>query len=230
MERIDKAEIKNLRTRNLRYKKPALASFGYDAIATEMWEIIGAIEDVQWFLDDGDETLLNALDGDDEAEWEFRMAFADMAAKADQFRMLWDELVDKQSFDDYTVALIGNRYKLIGYDWEEEDYVSLFSYQSELAFTEAGKRVMRHTKADMLSTIGVCMGIMIAFLDLRQSYDYLKATFDILRDENTSLLQTVKEIDALYAKAEEDGFRSWRGVTAEFDRILANLPDRAWIE
>lgn len=81
MERIDKAEIKNLRTRNLRYKKPALASFGYDAIATEMWEIIGAIEDVQWFLDDGDETLLNALDGDNEAEWEFRMAFADLAAK-----------------------------------------------------------------------------------------------------------------------------------------------------
>ena len=230
MERIEKSEIKSRRTRNLRYKKPALASFGYDAIVAEMWEIIGAIEDVQWFIDDGDETLLNALDGDNEAEWEFRMAFADLAAKADRFHELWDEMVDKQAFDDYTVALIGNRYKLIGYDWDEEDYYSLFGYEKDLAFTEAGKRVMRHTKADMLSNIGMCMGIMIAFLDLRQSYDYLKATFDILRDENTSLLQTLKEIQDLYAKAAAENFYSWRDATRQFDRMLANLPDHVWIE
>lgn len=138
--------------------------------------------------------------------------------------------MDKQAFDDYTVALIGNRYKLIGYDWEEEDYYSLFGYEKDLAFTEAGKRVTRHTKADMLSNIGMCMGIMIAFLDLRQSYDYLKATFDILRDENTSLLQTLKEIQDLYAKAAAENFYSWREATRQFDRMLANLPDRVWIE
>ena len=74
----------------------------------------------------------------------------------------------------------------------EEDYYSLTAYDAQLAQTEAGKRLMRKTKADMLSTIGQCVGTLIAFLDLRQSYDYLKATVDILRDENTSLLKQIR--------------------------------------
>ena len=94
-----------------------------------------------------------------------------------------------REFDDATVALIGNRYNLVGYDSEEEDYFSLTSYEEGLAQTEAGKRLCRLTKTEMLSRIGWAFGLMLAFFDLRQKYDYLKATFDILRDENTSLAE-----------------------------------------
>lgn len=76
--------IKANRTRSLRYKRPALASMGYDSIITELDEIYSACQDIQYYVDDDDGTLLNALDGDDEAEWKFKMAFSDLSAKAER--------------------------------------------------------------------------------------------------------------------------------------------------
>ena len=169
---------------------------GFADILEELYNIMDTCSDVQWFVDQDDDTLLNALDGDDEAEWEFRMAFADLSAKSEQLYDMIQGNIDYQTFDDCIVSLIGNRYQLVGFDMDEEDYFSLTSYEQELAHTEAGKRLMRRTKADMIATIGQCLGILIAFLDVRQSFDYLKATFEILKDENTSLLQlrNLKEI------------------------------------
>ena len=230
------SEIKSNHTRSLRRKRPALASMGYDAIRTELWDIREACNDVRWFIEQDGETLLNALDGDSDAEWEFRMAFADLEAKADKLdRILheycdWDREGFGKMYDDCTVALIGNRYKLIGYDYDEEDYVALASYDQELAQTEAGKRLMRKTKAEMISTIGQCVGVLVAFLDLRQQYDYLKATFDIVRDENTSLLKQIKEIEAAYEEADAAGWYSWRLEVKRFDQLLDYLPERTWIE
>lgn len=90
---------------------------------------------------------------------------------------------------------------------------------------------MRRTKPEMLSIIGQCLGIVIAFLDLRQSYDYLKATFDILRNENTSILQVIKEIESAYEQAhDEDGFLRQSDKTIHFDLLLSNLPEKFWVE
>lgn len=229
------SQIKADRTRNLRYKRPALASLGYDALRAELYDIQEACNDVHWFVEQGDDTLLNALDGDDEAEWEFRMAFADLEAKVDELDRIigdyysWGEDGFGRIYDDCTVALIGNRYKTLGYDSLEEDYFSLTAYDEKLAQTEAGKRLMRKTKADMISTIGQCMGILIAFLDLRQSYDYLKATFDILRDENTSLLKQIKEIEDAYNAADAVGWYEWYPEVKRFNELLECLPDYVWI-
>lgn len=225
--------IKATRTRNLRYKRPALASMGWESIWEELYAIQEACSDIHWFIDQDDDTLLNALDGDEEEAWEFKMAFAELEAQTDQ---LTEAIHDRnwwygnpgQTYNDCTVAIIGNRYRVVGFDAVDEDYLSLTSYEKELAQTEAGKRLTRLTKAEMLSTIGQCMGTLIAFLDLRQRYDYLKATFDILRDENTSLLKQIKEIDAAYEEACGGGWN--RAAEARFDRLLEALPDRAWVE
>ena len=161
------------------------------------------------------------------------MAFADLSAQADQLQtMLYDQCFEDsyRDFDDATVALIGNRYNLVGYDGEEEDYFSLTSYEEGLAQTESGKRLCRLTKAEMLSRIGWAFGILLAFFDLRQKYDYLKATFDILRDENTSLLSVIKDIEKAYDEMDADNFREWADSTKHFDRLLAAFPDRAWLE
>ena len=220
----------------MRYKRPALASMGYDALRAELWNIRDACTDIHWFTDQDDDTLLNALDGDEDDAWEFRMAFSDLEAKADRLETIigdyygWDGSSFERVYNDCTVALVGNRCRIVGYDSVEEDYFALTSYDERLAQTEAGKRLMRRTKAEMLSTIGQCMGILLAFLDLRQQYDYLKATFDILRDENTSLLQTVKEIDAAYNAAAVEWWNRSDEAVRRFDALLENLPDRAWIE
>lgn len=157
------------RTRNLRYKRPALASLGYHAIRSELWDIREACADIHWFTDQDDDTLLNALDGNEDEVWEFKMAVADLEAKADRLEEIigefygWDGDMER-TFNDCTVALIGNRYRTIGFDSEEEDYLALTSYEEGVAQTEAGKRLMRRTKADMIATIGQCLGILLAFL------------------------------------------------------------------
>lgn len=231
------SEIKANRTRNLRYKRPALASLGWDAIWRELEEIQEVCSDVHWFTDQDDDTLLNALDGDEEETWEFKLAFSDLEAKANQLSEALLEQFGRghsddpdRDYDDCTVALIGNRYRTVGYDGYEEDYYDLTSYEQELAHTEAGKRLMRKTKADMLATIGQCVGTLLAFLDLRQQYDYLKATFDILRDENTSMLKQIKEIEAAYEAADAAGWYSWSPEVKRFEQLLDCLPDRVWIE
>lgn len=221
---------KAARTRSLRYKRPALASLGYETISNELYDIRCACDDVKYFVENDRDTLLNALDGDDEAEWEFRMAFSDLESKAEELSNQIGDWDIRDDFDDCTVGLLGNRYTSVGYDGMEEDYFSLTSFEQELAQTEAGKRLMRKTKPEIIATVGQCLGITIAFLDVRQRYDYLQATFDILRDENTSLLQIIKEIDAAYKDADEAGFYPWDDKTKRFDRLLASLPQRTWLE
>ena len=208
---------------------------GFEFLRVELDDIRDACDTIHWWTDQDDETLLNALDGDDEDVWEFKLAFSHLEAKADElFETIYElcryEDDFGQVYDDCTVALIGNRYQTIGYDSFEEDYYALTGYEPGLAQTESGKRLMRRTKAEIISIIGQCFGILIAFLDLRQQYDYLKATFDILRDENTSMLQQVREIDAAYKALVTADWSARSEAEKKFDRLLSALPDRVWVE
>ena len=215
------------RSRDLRYKRGALASMGYQSMFDELEQITEACDNVAYYTDDMD-TLIDALDGNDEEAYEFRMAFSDLSARAtDLMEHIYE--VDRQEYDDCTVALIGNRYEMVGYDGFEEDYFSLTGYEAELSTTEAGKRLMRHTKKEMLSMIGQALGILLAFLDLRQQYDYLKATMDILTDSNHSILKQIREIEAAYEKVGAVKYPARKDMEA-FDRMTALLPERMWVE
>ena len=87
------------------------------------------------------------------------------------------------------------------------------------------------TESRVPKRFGQSVGTLLAFLDLRQSYDYLKATFDILRDENTSMLQQIKAIEAAYEEACcTDWWHIKKEAVERFDRLLEALPDRVWIE
>lgn len=220
-------EERRQKARNLRYKRPALASLTYESISDELYDISSACSEVSYLMD-GD-SLLDALDGDEEEEYEFRMAFCELDSKVTNLQdQLYDNIWERAGvqFDDCLVALVGNRYRMVGFDGFEEDYYSLTSYEEGLAYTEAGERIMRLTKKDMLSCIGQVVGIAMAVLDIRQQYDYLKATMDVLRGENHAILQVVKEIEAAYEEAAEDNFWS----TGKLDRLIDQLPDRAWLE
>ena len=108
---------KEQRTRALRYKRPALASMGYEHIQSELEEIVEACDDVAWFAGDID-TLTAALDGSDEEAHEFMLACGDLSGQAG---LLLEQLYEvgeydtegtARMYDDCTVALIGNRYDL----------------------------------------------------------------------------------------------------------------------
>lgn len=120
--------------------------------------------------------------------------------------------------------------QLIGYDSYEEDYFALTSFESGLAQNESEKRLMKLTKQEILQTAEQCFGVATAFLNVRYKFDYLKATFDILRDENNSFLETIKDIEKAYEKANDDEFNPYSKSTNEFDKLIKGLPERTWIE
>ena len=70
----------------------------------------------------------------------------------------------------------------------------------------------------------------MAFLDVRQKYDYLQATLDVLRDENCSVLQVLKNINAAYERAEAVRFNDYHKEAQEFERLLWAVPERMWVE
>lgn len=219
-------------SRNLRYKRPALSGLSYEEILNKLDDMKEACSEIHWAFDD-DDALIDALDGNEEEAWEFKMLFSSLEAESYQ---LWEQITDQfayafddpeRTWNDYSVALIGNRFETIGYDSVEEDYYSLCSYEQELAVSEAGKRVMRLTKAEMLSQIGQVLGIILAFHNVEMKYEALQATIDILRERNTSIIQQIKAIEAAYDKAQ--GEPEWRGEWKEFDRLISELPEQLWI-
>ena len=223
--RCEELEAAKQKAINLRYRRPALSSLGWERLNMELSEIEEDCDSVAWAARDG-ESLLDALDGNEDEAYEFQMAFADLSGRAQQLRDALEENPDMEDYyDDCTVALIGNTYDVVGFDSYEEDYFSLTRYEADLGTTEAGRRVSRWTKAEMIAHIGQCVGTMLAFFDLRQQYENLKATMDIIKGENVSVLQTVSQIEDEYEKACDD----WRDC-GTFDKLLKSLPDRAWIE
>lgn len=237
MEKPTKAE----RSRNLRYKRPALAELGYEMIQTQLEEMQSECYEIHWAFDD-DETLINAFDGNEEEAWEFKWIFSDLEGEIGRLIDAINEnfgISDypETDFNDMSVALIGNRYNLIGWDDMEEDYFHLTGYDSELAFSEAGKRVMRLTKKEMLAQIGQTLGLILSYQNVSMKYEALKSTIDIFRDNNVSILQVIKDIEGAYrdmfeGKAYQWGNRWYLDAEAEkrFDRLVEELPDRYWIE
>lgn len=230
----NKTEISRAqRCRNLRYKRPALAGMGYREIMIGIEEMQEVCGEIHWAFDD-DETLVNAFDGNEEEAYEFRMAFIELESQAYALEnsindtLGWSEDAQRD-FDDCGVALVGNRFNVVGYDGWEEDYFSLCSFESDLAWTDSGKRIMRKTKAEIIATIGQTVGIIMSWLNIEYRYEYLKATIDIFRDENMSVLQAIKDIEKKYSEVFDGEYVDWK-AEAEFERMVAELPDRYWCE
>lgn len=232
-------DLKAEKSRNLRWRKPMLEDLGYYSIRQGLEEISEACYDIEWLFDnDNEDFIYEALEEAYEDYDEFKDAFRMIRLDADELQERFEEMCrdqypydnDEEYYNDFTVALIGNRYNLLGYDEFQQDYYHLFEYEKGVAVTEASKRVMRCTKADMLSRIGQCMGIALSYYDLRQRYDYLKNTFDLLRGENTSVIQLIREIDEKYEKANNVKFDKYDKETKDFERLVKQLPDKVWLQ
>ena len=224
------------KARALRYKRPALDSMGTAFMESRLEEIQEACDDVQYFMDSNEKTLLDALDGDEDEAYEFKMMFADLSGDAYALLTVISEWsFDLQDYDDVTVAMLGERYKLVGYDSYETDYYQLCGpYDEEIAQEGAYKRLMAKSKKDLLNCVGKSWRLFVAFFDVDQRYRHLQATMDILRGDNTAMLAVIRDIeskyDAMFAKW--DSVRRYidRKAESEFDALLEHLPDRAWLE
>lgn len=231
---MDAAETKRQKAKQLRYRRPVVRDLNLESIYQELWDIQEQCEEVHWYFDTDDETLLNALDGDEDEAYEFKMMFADLCAECEKMlEDLREEWVPK-CFDKFFVAAgAGEDYGgLLGYDSYEQDYFGL-SCTEAFAEDESKRALKQLTKDNLIAASRQCFRIYQSFIALRHRYDCLKAAMDILRDENTGYLKMIKQIEEMYEKADEesDGFRyGWGKSVRELDRLLGNMPQEAWIQ
>lgn len=231
---VDAEETKRFKAKNLRYKKPIVKNLNLDSITQDLWDIQEECEDVRWYTDseDGEDSLINALDGDEDEAYEFKMAFADLCAECERmFEDLNEEWVP-ECFDIFFVAAGAGDSGggLLGWDAYEQDYMGI-SCTDSFAEDEAKKKLKQMTKDDLIAATRQCFKVYHAYIGLRNRYDSLKAAIDILRDQNTGLLQTVKEIEKLYAAVTEDEWvrKDWSHQSVEWRRYTDALPQEAWI-
>lgn len=199
-----------------------------------MWDIQEACEEVRWYTDseDGENSLVNALDGDEDEAYEFKMAFADLCAECERmFSDLHEEWVP-ECFDIFFVSAgAGYEYGgLLGYDDYENDYFGISCFES-FAEDEARKKLKQMTKDNLIVATRQCFKVYSSYIGLKNRYDSLKAAIDILRDQNTGYLQVVKEIEKLYEAAAEhqEKYAEYSKEWKEFERYTDALPQEAWI-
>ena len=102
----DAQETKRLKARGMRYKKPIVRNLNLETITQDLWDIQEECVNITWYTDseDGTDSLINALDGDEDEAHEFRMAFAELCAECEKmFADLREEWVPK-CFDIFFVA------------------------------------------------------------------------------------------------------------------------------
>lgn len=230
---IDAEETKRNKAKQLRYKKPIVKNLNLDFIKQDLWDIQEACEEVRWFTDsdDGEETLVNALNGDEDEAYEFKMEFAYLCAECERMSCDLQEEWVPECFDLFFVATgAGNSYGgLLGFDEYEGDYYGIGDYTS-YAEDEAWKKLKKMTKDELISATRQCFNIFQAYVGLRNRYDSLQAAIDILRDQNTGHIQTVKEIEKLYAEAsKQQEWAEYSKEWKEFERYTNALPPEAWI-
>lgn len=230
---MDAEATKREKARQMRYKKAIVKNMNFQYIRDTLWDIQEECEGVKWYVDGDDETLINALDGNEDEAYEFKMMFADLCAECEQMiedlDQWWIDDDFIECFDNFFVAIKGgdNASGLLGWDSYEQDYYGI-DYE-DYAEQEAGKKLMRLTKEKIVQTAGMCFKIAMAFIGLQNRYDNLKAAMDILKDQNTGYLQMVRQIEELYDKIEFSPI--WGASnTKEFDRYVEALPQEAWIQ
>lgn len=222
------AERKQYKAKQLRYKKPIARDMNLDYIREQVWEMQDVVSDVQWCDEDD---LVDAL-GEDEA-YEFRMAFADLAAELERFEDDLNDPLIPGCFDDLFPAIGADQFGgYFGYDSYEGDYYGLEPYEYGYAEKEAEKRICRMTKAELLEAVGACLRVYSAFVGLRYRYDCLEASLDILREKNLEVLRLFRAIEEQYDKAEtESEHFKWQYCkeVVELNRMLEKVPQEYWL-
>lgn len=231
---MDAEETKRWKAKQLRYKKPIVRDLNLDKIQEGLWNIMEECENIRWYTDsdDGNDSLINALDGDEDEAYEFKMAFADLCAECERMQEDLQEEWIPECFDIFFVtAGAGDSFGgLLGFDAYEGDYFGIDSMDA-FAEDEAKKKMKAMTKDELIAAVRQCFKVYQSYIGLRNRYDSLKAAIDILRDKNTGVLQVIKEIEKLYESASNEQGRTAEYSVAwkEFERYTNALPQEAWI-
>lgn len=152
-------ETKILKAKNLRYKKPIARDLNLDKITEDLYDIMEECENIRWYTDseDGEDSLLNALDGDEDEAYEFKMAFADLCAECERMQEDLQEVWIPECFDIFFVAAGAGDY--LGWDSYEGDYFGINDGSDSWAEDETKKNLKQMTKDELISAIRQCFKV-----------------------------------------------------------------------
>lgn len=231
-ERAD--EVRRNKAKERRYKKAAVIGLTLFEIQEELGQIVEECDEVTYWQDSDEETLVDALEGEyDEAE-RFRTDFAVLSADAERMNEdIW-EIDEPERFDDILVASgLGTKPDtgLFGYDSYEGDYYGLMPYSFHWAEEESVKRLMNLTKKELIEQMAKSVSIAFSYLGIRTRYADLKASMDLLRAQNKEYLDSVKEINKIYDTIDWNYTWSNRSMQAKekIDQIAEKLPQEAFL-
>lgn len=236
MERkLSKAE----QCRNLMYKRAIVEELNLFEIQNCLTDMTEACSNIHYAFDD-DETLINAFDGNEDEAHEFIMTFTDLDVEIERLYESFEEMYGyrddpEKEFNDVTVALIGEWFRILGFDSYREDFFGFESHYLEgISVEESQKRIMRKTKKDMLDKIGKTMAFLIKYIDVKSRYEYMKAAVEIFQNENIAVYSTIKNINDKYKELFDkngklDRWEKEKQIR-EFDKIVEELPEKYWVE
>lgn len=220
------------KAKNLRYKKAAVSGLTLFEIREKLSEIVEACDEVIYWMDSDDQTLVDALDGDYEDAERFKTDFAVLSADADRMNEDMYEVWEPERFDDILVVSgIGNQRgeTLMGYDAYECDYYGIDPFLGGWAEKESTKRLERLTKKELLEQMAQTVSITFAFLGIQSRYQDLKASIDILRAQNKEYLDSVKMLNELHSKLwNEWGYMDYK-IERQMDAIIQRMPQEAFL-
>lgn len=236
MERkLSKAE----QCRNLMYKRAMVEELNLFEIQNCLTDMTEACSNIHYAFDD-DETLINAFDGNEDEAHEFIMTFTDLDAEIERLYESFEEMYGyrddpEKEFNDVTVALIGEWFRILGFDSYREDYFGFEShYLEDFSVEESQKRIMRKTKKEMLDEIGKTIAFLIKYIDVKSRYEYMKAAVDIFQNENIAVLGVIKSVNDKYKELFDkngklDRWNKEKQIR-EFEKIVEGLPEKYWVE
>lgn len=199
------------------WKKSMLQSLGLGSIVEYLCEI----------SENGD---MYGYDGGDDGYYqEYKELFDDLAGGASS---LLDALNEydmyggasiKDVWNEMTVALLGETQRVLGFDAVEQDYFGMIDCQENLAVEEAEKKLERLTKHDLIQYFRKVLVILVSFLDIKAAHDCLTSIVQELDEKGALLEQKNEKINQIYGDL--------TGKNGEqFDSLVANLPQRMWVE
>lgn len=159
---------------------------------------------------------------------DYRPLFDELAFGAGDLEVaICDHYDIAEYWDDMTVALLGDTRQVLGYDWQE-DYCAILDHEQMWAQEECVKRLRRWTKDELIARFRTVMGTLMAYTDIKGSYDILSATVAELEEKAAIMKKRTEAIDRLYADFIGENISD--KTDHEFERLVAALPQRSWLE
>ncbi len=224
-------EQRAFQAKQLRYKKPIAKNLNLESIQSELYDMMEACEEIHWY-DNDIESLVNALAGDEDEAFEFKMEFTDLEAELEQFQTDLNDTYVGEYFD-LLFPAAGASYSegYLGYDEYEGDYYGLEPYEYAYAEQEAAKKLMKLTKKELLEAVAQSLKILHSYIAVRYRYDCLSAAIEILRGENMDKLKAVKAIEEQYEAANKDsyGFKDCSREVFKLNDLLREIPREYWV-